>query len=153
MRLAPGTQYRISKRGLVLATPNGETILFEHPDAATLPALLAANPSQADLESALGPALQPGVISDLVDLNILASNGSDAVPVSNRPGVALTRSGIMIPGIAAPGRWLDTNLVPALVHPIGKVVLLTTVVAGAAALMAGRPDVPAASDAPRWKRC
>ena len=35
--------------------------------------------------------------SALADLNILASNGSDAVPVSNRPGVALTRSGIMIP--------------------------------------------------------
>jgi hypothetical protein len=31
VRLAPDTQYRVSKRGLVLAGAGGDTVLFDHP--------------------------------------------------------------------------------------------------------------------------
>ena len=44
VRLARDAQYRMSKRGLVLAGESGETVLFEHPRAAELAELLAEPP-------------------------------------------------------------------------------------------------------------
>jgi hypothetical protein len=153
VRLATHAHYRVSKRGLVLAGATGETVLFEHPRADVLPDFLAEDLDRTELEARLGPPLDPDVIADLVALNIL----TDSPPAGpNDPGEApprskrftLSRSGLMITGIATPARVLNHYLVPVLLHPIGKLLIGATVIAGATALIVGRPDLPWVSTSP-----
>lgn len=154
VRLAADAHYRVSKRGVVLAGSTGETVLFEHPRAAALPDLLTEDLEPADLETRLGPPLDDDVIADLITMNILTDTPPDAstgdAPTSTPRGrrFSLNRNGLMIDGIATPATWLDRHLVPALLNPIGKIVIVAVVVAGVAALVIGRPDLPWVSDSP-----
>jgi hypothetical protein len=150
VRLSPGAEYRISKRGLVIAGRTGETVLFEHPRADALPALLAANPGRQDLEEQLGPPLDRTVIADLIELEILTdAEGEEALAtVSKTRRCNLTRSGLTFTGVATPARWLDTYFVPLLLHPVGRIAACAVLIAGAVAFIAGRPDLPAVTARP-----
>lgn len=152
--LAPDINYRVSKRGLVLACANGDTVLFEHPRAGDLPTLLASDPDAGKLKNELGPPLDPTVIDDLVKLGILTeSRGSSRRQHSASPGrerrLTISRSGLMIKGIATPSAWLNRFLVPVLAHPAGLTVIALILAAGGVAFTAGRPDsLPSVSDSP-----
>jgi hypothetical protein len=149
VRLAPDAQYRVSKRGLVLAGAGGDTVLFEHPHAATLPELLATDPDPAEIADQLGPPLQPDLIDELVAMGILTAAGPAPGTATDRARrVTLGRAGLMIAGIDKPARWLNNHLVPAITHPAGIAALCAVLIGGIAALVAGRPDLPPVSDTP-----
>lgn len=149
VRLAPDARYRISKRGLVLAGETGETVLFEHPRAADLPDLLGDDPTSAVLVSRLGPPLDDTVVDDLLDLGILTDRARPQRNPSRHRSVSVTRSGLLIRGIATPARLLDRYLVPVLLHPAGAVAIAAVVLSGVVALLTGRPTgLPAVSSAP-----
>jgi putative peptide zinc metalloprotease protein len=141
LQFAPGVIYRTSKRGLVIANRHGETVLFEHPRAAGLPTLLAVTPTPAELARRLGPPLEPGVINDLLAAEFLieASDSPVAAAPARSPAVALSRSGVMLTGIAGPSRWLDRYLAPVVTSWLGRCLLLLVVAAGAGCLAAGPP--------------
>jgi putative peptide zinc metalloprotease protein len=88
--------------------------------------LLAVTPAPDELARRLGPPLEPGVIDELLAAEFLveASDGPAAAAPARSPAVALSRSGLMLAGIAGPSRWRDRYLV---------------VVAGAGCLAAGPP--------------
>ncbi|AKK29450.1 hypothetical protein AB431_25360 [Mycobacterium sp. EPa45] len=135
----------------MLAGGNGDTVLLEHPRAGELPAILADDPDPAQLEHRLGPPTHPGLVPELISRGML-TDGSVTATRSDTDGAAsrwsVTRSGLMIGGVERPARWLDRHLLPLLLHPVGRVVVVAIIVGGVAALLAGRPDVPAASDQP-----
>jgi putative peptide zinc metalloprotease protein len=141
LRFAPGVIHRASKRGLVIANRHGETVLFEHPRAAGLPMLLAVTPTPDELARRLGPPLEPGVISDLLAAEFLieASDSPVAAAPARPPAVTLSRSGLMLAGIAGPARWLDRYLAPVVTSRPGRYLLLLMVAAGAGCLAAGPP--------------
>ena len=141
LQFAPGVIYRTSKRGLVIANRHGETVLFEHPRAAGLPMLLAVTPTPDELARRLGPPLEPGVIDDLMAAEFLiqASDSPVAAAPARSPAVTLSRSGLMLAGIAGPSRWLDRYLTPVVTSRLGRCLLLLTAAAGAGCLAAGPP--------------
>ena len=141
LRFAPGVIHRTSKRGLVIANRHGETVLFEHPRAAELPMLLAVTPTPDELARRLGPPLEPGVIDELLAAEFLieASDGSIAAAPPRSPAVTLSRSGLMLTGIAGPSRWLDRYLAPVVTSRPGRCLLLLMAAAGAGCLAAGPP--------------
>jgi len=141
LRFAPGVIHRTSKRGLVIANRHGETVLFEHPRAAELPMLLAVTPTPDELARRLGPPLEPGVIDELLAAEFLieASDGLIAAAPPRSPAVTLSRSGLMLTGIAGPSRWLDRYLAPVVTSRAGRCLLLLVVAAGAGCLVAGPP--------------
>jgi len=141
LRFAPGVIHRTSKRGLVIANRHGETVLFEHPRAAELPMLLAVALTPGELARRLGPPLEPGVIDELLAAEFLieASDGPAAAAPARSPAVTLSRSGLMLTGIAGPSRWLDRYLAPIVTSRLGRCLLLFVVVAGACCLAAGPP--------------
>ena len=141
LRFAPGVIHRTSKRGLVIANRHGETVLFEHPRAAGLPMLLALTPTPDELAARLGPPLEPGVISELLAAEFLiqAQGSPIAATPPRSPAVTLSRSGLMLTGIAGPSRWLDRTLAPAVTSRLGRCLLLLMVIAGAGCLAAGPP--------------
>ncbi|MCV7169254.1 hypothetical protein H7I41_04855 [Mycobacterium manitobense] len=134
----------------MIAEPSGQTVLFEHPRAAQLPQFLSDDPTPADLAIRLGPPLDATVVSDLVELGILVTDdtrrSTDDAPRSR--AVQWTRSGLMIPGIAAPARVLNRVLTPFVNSIAGKATLAAIMVAGVLSLLAGRPDVPPVSTQP-----
>jgi hypothetical protein len=141
LQFAPGVIHRVSKRGLVIANRHGETVLFEHPRAAGLPMLLAVTPAPDELARRLGPPLEPGVIGDLLAAGFLieASDSLVAAASARSPAVTLSRSGVMLAGIADPSRWLDRYLAPVVTSRLGRCLLLLTVAAGVGCLAAGPP--------------
>lgn len=141
LQFAPGVIHRASKRGLVIANRHGETVLFEHPRAAGLPMLLAVTPTPDELVRRLGPPLEPGVIGDLLAAEFLiqASDGPMDSPPARSPAVTLSRSGLMLTGIAGPSRWLDRYLAPVVTSRLGRCLLILMVAAGAGCLAAGPP--------------
>lgn len=150
VRLAEDVDYRVSKRGLVLAEPSGQTVLFEHPRAAQLPQFLSDDPTPADLADRLGPPLDATVVSDLVELGILSDKDVQR-PIGDARrsrAVQWTRSGLMIPGIAAPARVLNRVFTPFVMSTAGKAALAAVMVAGVMSLLAGRPNVPPVSENP-----
>lgn len=150
VRMAADAKFRVSKRGLVLAGGDGETVLFEHPKAGEFPTLLAADPEADVLREQLGPPLDDTVIDDLIAMGILTDSHDDADPVgvSRARAVRLTRSGLMIPGIATPARWMHRLLAPVVLSLFGRLAIVAVVVAGIVFLLAGHPDVPPVSGQP-----
>lgn len=142
LRFAPGVIHRTSKRGLVIANRHGETVLFEHPRAAGLPMLLAVTPTPDELAQRLGPPLGPGVIGELLAAEFLseASDSPIAAAPARSPAVTLSRSGLMLTGIAGPSRWLDRYLAPVVTSRLGRCLLLLLVVAGTCCVAAGPPS-------------
>jgi putative peptide zinc metalloprotease protein len=106
-----------------------------------LPLLLADTPTPAELAQRLGPPLEPGVISDLqaAEFLIEASDSPVAAAPARPPAVTLSRSGVMLTGIAGPSRWLDRYLAPVVTSRLGRCLLLLTAAAGAGCLAAGPP--------------
>jgi putative peptide zinc metalloprotease protein len=141
LQFAPGVIHRASKRGLVIANRHGETVLFEHPRAAALPMLLAVTPAPDELAERLGPPLEPDVIDELLAAEFLTeiSDGSMAVAPKRSPAVTLSRSGLILTGIAGPSRWLDRYVAPVVASRPGRCLLLLLVATGACYLAAGPP--------------
>jgi putative peptide zinc metalloprotease protein len=151
VRLHPDAAWRSSKRGVVLAAPQAGTVLFEHPRAHELLECLRDDPPQPLLEQRLrerlGPPLQDDLVEILIEEEVLVDGD---VPEASRHDRAIhfTRSGVLFPGIAAPSQWLDRWLVPVVLSAAGRLLVVLLVVAGAAAFVAGRPDLPPVSDNP-----
>ena len=140
LRFAPGVIHRTSKRGLVIADPNGDTVLFEHPNAGDLPALLDHRPTPAELTARLGPPLQPSLIDDLLAAGILTdAEAHHATAPAIRPRLVLDRSGILFPGIEHPSRWIHRHVVPTISSLPGRITLIALVAAGIVTLIAGHP--------------
>jgi hypothetical protein len=53
--------------------------------------------------------------------------------------VTLSRSGLMVTGIAGPATWLHRHVLPLLLSWPGRVLLAAVVAAGVVSLLAGRP--------------
>lgn len=103
--------------------------------------LLAPTPAPDELARRLGPPLEPGVIDELLaaEFFVEASEGPAAAAPARSPAVTLSRSGLMLTGIAGPSRWLDRYLAPVVTSRLGRCLLLLVVVAGAGCLAAGPP--------------
>ncbi len=148
VRLHPDVTWRVSRRGLVLASPGCGSVLFEHPRSADLVDLLAADPSPEQLRAQLGPPLDDDLVEVLLQVGILTAERGEGSAARRPRGVELSATGIAFPGVARPARWLARHLVPALASRAGRVALVLVLGAGVAALLAGRPDLPEASSAP-----
>ncbi|MCW2616065.1 MAG: putative peptide zinc metalloprotease protein [Frankiales bacterium] len=150
MRFAPDLEWRASKRGLLLAGPTLDALLLDHPRAACLPDLLRDDPDAQELATRLGDPDAPRLVAELTAAGVLVPS-QDTPPtraaVPHR-AVVLTRSGAEVDGIATPARWLDRHVVPLLLSPPGRAVLLAVLLAGAVALLRGRPAGPHVSDTP-----
>ena len=146
LQLAPDVIYRASKRGLVIADPTGETVLFEHPRAVQLPTILHDRPTPEELTARLGPPLQAGLIQDLLAAGIL-TNGDPAPNLSpaTRP-VRWDRSGLQFPGIATPSRWIHRHLLRAIRTWPGRITIGGLVTAGVACLAAGPTTTATTTD-------
>lgn len=151
VRLHPDAAWRSSKRGVVLASPQAGTVLFEHPRAHELLECLADDPPaevlQQRLRERLGPPLQDDLVEVLIAERVLV-DGEAPDPGPDERAVQFTRSGVLFPGIAAPSRWLDRWLVPVILSAAGRLLIALVVVAGAASFVVGRPDLPPVSHHP-----
>lgn len=147
----PRTEYRVSKRGLLIADSSGDTVLVEHPASSRLPSFLADDPSPEELTRRLGPPDGTELVDELVRMGILIhpTPGQDvkANPKASGP-VSLSRSGIMITGIGTPAAWINRHLLPALLSVPGRIIIGVVVAAGILALLIGRPDIPTVSNTP-----
>ena len=125
--------------------------------------LPAVTPTRDELAQRLGPPLEPGVIDELLAAEFLieAPDRSIAAAPARSPAVTLSRSGLMLAGIAGPSRWLDRYLAPVVTSRLGRCLLLLVVVAGDGCLAAGssrahqrEPDIaPHGSQERRSRRC
>ena len=147
VHLHPDVAWRRSKRGLVLASPACGSLLFEHPRSAALVDLLADDPDPSRLRAELGPPLPDDFVDVLLRLDVLTEGGTASADQRRPHGVEVTASGILLPGVGGPARWL-ARLVPGVSSRAGRVALGTVVVAGVAAMLAGRPDLPSVSAHP-----
>jgi len=147
VHLHPDVAWRRSKRGLVLASPACGSLLFEHPRSAALVDLLADDPDPSRLRAELGPPLPDDFVDVLLRLDVLTEGGTASADQRRPHGVEVTASGILLPGVGGPARWL-ARLVPGVTSRAGRVALGTVVVAGVAAMLAGRPDLPSVSAHP-----
>lgn len=147
----PSTEYRVSKRGLLIADSSGDTVLVEHPASSQLPSLLADDPSPEELARRLGPPRGAELVDELVRMGILVHPtpglNAEANLRDSRP-VSLSRSGLMIAGIGIPAIWINRHLLPALLTLPGRITIGVVVAAGVVALLIGRPDIPTVSDTP-----
>ena len=151
VRLHPDAAWRSSKRGVVLSAPQAGTVLFEHPRAHELLECLSDDPPQPLLEQRLrerlGPPLQDDLVEILIEEEVLVDGEVPDAGRDNR-AIQFTRSGVLFPGIAAPSRWLDRWVAPVVLSAAGRLLVAVLVVAGAAAFVVGRPDLPPVSDNP-----
>ncbi|GAA0813025.1 hypothetical protein [Spirilliplanes yamanashiensis] len=148
MRFATDVEWRVSRRGLVIAAPDGDTVLLEHPRAADLPDLLVDDPGPGELGDRLGAPNGPGLVSEMTELGILRDPAAPSPVAAAPPRVAVTRSGIEIAGIDRPAQWCARRVVPLLATWPARVLLGALVVAGAWSLLAGRPAGPQVSAHP-----
>ena len=149
LQLASEIVFRASKRGLVIADPTGETLLFEHPRAHQLPALLHDFPTPEELTARLGPPLQAGFIEDLLAAGILTNadiTHEPHTPTTRR--LRVDRSGVQFPGIATPSSWIHRRISPVIGSWPGRIALGVLLVAGIACFAAGSPSTQAATAHP-----
>ena len=150
-----GACWRVSRRGLLVAPPDGDAVLLTHPKAADLPPLLQRGATRDELVGVLGEPDGARLVEGMLEAGIVNARdssvgepGSAAPRRGHRPRVVLTRSGLEIDGIDGLARWLDRHLVPALGAPFGRVLLTLVVIAGTVALLSGPPDGPLVSPRP-----
>jgi hypothetical protein len=150
VQFANEVSWRVSRRGLVLAAPGGDTVLLDHPHAADLPALLTDDPSAAELAARLGPPNAAPLVAQMAEAGILATGPAPrhALPPPAPPVVRVTRSGIEVAGIDRPAQWVARRIVPVLGTWPARAVLAVVVAAGCWSLLQGRPDRPAVSSHP-----
>ncbi|ROP28068.1 zinc metalloprotease [Couchioplanes caeruleus] len=148
MQFAPEVAWRVSRRGLVIAGTDGEAALLEHPRAAELPGLLAADPSPAELAERLGDPDGTRLVAEMTEIGILRDPTVEAPPAAPPRRVTVTRSGVEVTGIDRPAQWFARRVVPSLLSWPGRLLIGAVVVAGTWSLLTGRPDGPAVSARP-----
>ena len=125
--------------------------LVEHSDAAALPDLIDKAQSVDKLAASLGgSATDRELALDLVAERILidpdAPPSTALTPPTRR--VMFTRSGVEFSGIAPVARAVHGIVMPILMSWAGRIAIGLLVVAGAAALIAGRSAGPQVTDHP-----
>jgi hypothetical protein len=153
MRFAESVVWRVSKRGLVLADPSGDTFLLEHPAAGTLPNYLADNRTAADVSAHLGGTPQDAaLVADLIDAGILRDSDQPAPQTSTNTArstsVRFTRSGLEITGIDRIARIVHRFTMPVFTSIAGRAALAAILLGGLWSLIIGRPDAPQVSGRP-----
>ena len=151
MQLAPAVRSRDTKRGLLIATPAGDTLLLECDEPAGLLEFLDRNPSAEQLADRIGGAEGPSTVEELLDMGILVDGSEPVIAIGSgeKPRTwALTRSGLEIGGIERPARWLHRRVIPIIGSTVGKLAVAVIVVGGLISLIAGRPPGPAVSSSP-----
>ena len=148
VQFAPEVEWRVSKRGLVVAGADGEAALLEHPRAAELPDLLAADPSATLLAEQLGDPSGTRLVAEMTEIGILRDPSVEAPPAAPSGRVAVTRSGLEVAGIDRPAQWCARRVVPLVVSRPGRVLIGAVVVGGVWSLLMGRPDGPTVSARP-----
>jgi hypothetical protein len=148
VQFAPEVEWRVSKRGLVIAGADGEAALLEHSRAAELPALLTADPSATELAEQLGVPSGTQLVAEMTEIGILCDPTVEAPPATPRERVTVTRFGVEVTGIDRPAQWFARRVVPPLVSWPGRVLIGAVVVAGICSLLMGRPDGPTVSARP-----
>lgn len=147
MEFAPGVRWRASKRGLVVASPAGETLLLEHASAADLPALLDGNPSRDQVSAHLAPD-GDRLVDGLLEAGVLSRDlPSESAPARERR-VVLSRSGIEFSGIDRHAAAVHRLVMPLLGTRVVQGLLVLFVLCGAVALAAGPPGGPRVSPTP-----
>jgi len=142
MKFASDVTWRASQRGLVVCGPGGEPLLVEHSRAAHLPELLG----DASDSDTLAVMFVDDLISEhiLIDPEALTPHPA-AEPVRR---VVFTRSGIEFTGIDSVARVAHRIAMPVLLSWTGRIAIGLLVVAGAIALLVGRPSGPQVSQHP-----
>ena len=151
VQFADGALWRVSKRGLVIGTPDGDTVLLEHPRAHQLPALLPELGCVAELVHSMGAPIDPHLGEQLLALGVLVEPGESTRADNRTPrqrAVTWSRSGVMFTGIARPSRWIDRHMVPALLSWPGRLMLAAVIAGGAVCLSLGDPFRPATRNSP-----
>lgn len=148
VQFAPEVEWRVSKRGLVVAGADGTAALLEHPRAAELPDLLAAGPSATELAEQLGDPSGTQLVAEMTEVGILRDPTVEAPPATPPVRVTVTRFGVEVTGIDRPAQWFARRVVPLLASWPGRVLIGAVVVAGVWSLLMGRPDGPTVSARP-----
>ena len=151
MEFNTGVTWRASQRGLVVCAPDGETLLVEHARAAALPDLIDEARSIDELAAALGASEKDRRLAlDLVAEHILVDPEAPPREPSTEPvrRVVFTRSGVEFTGIAPVARAVHKVVMPILMSWTGRIAIGLLIVAGAVALIAGRPEGPQVTDHP-----
>lgn len=146
-----GATWRVSKRGLVVCSPGGAPLLIAHDRAADLPAFVSDAGTVGDLVARLGDTdADRQLVDDLIDEHVLSDSATTtATPAdSTRKRVTFSRSGIEFTGIDAVARATHRVVMPVLQSWLGRIALSALVIAGAIALIVGRPDGPQVSAHP-----
>ena len=143
--------WRASQRGLVVCAPGGETLLVEHARAAALPDLIDEARSIDELAAALGASEKDRRLAlDLVAEHILVDPDAPPREPSTEPArrVVFTRSGVEFTGIAPVARAVHRVVMPIVLSWAGRIAIGLLIVAGAVALIAGRPAGPQVTEHP-----
>lgn len=147
MQLDPAVRSRDTKRGLLIATPAGDTLLLECAAPTGLAEFLGRDSSATELASRIGGPEATATVDELRQMGILvdasepaAGSGPETLPEKSRNWV-LTRSGLEINGIERPARWLHRRVVPVVGSTFGKALIAAIVAGGLISLIAGRPGV------------
>lgn len=151
MQFAPEVRWRVSKRGLVLAAPDGETFLLEHPAATRLPRLVGEADDADELAATLGPPNGQRLVEELTEVGVLpggALRPKRGARHRRPPRFALTRSGIEVAGIDRLAARTAPVLVPLLNRWPTRIGLVLVVTAGVFALLQGTPPGPQVTSQP-----
>ncbi|WP_407651432.1 zinc metalloprotease [Actinoplanes sandaracinus] len=148
MQFALGVEWRVSKRGLVIAGVDGDAMLLEHPRAAVLPGLLAANPNATELAERLGGPNSTRLVEEMTQAGILRDPAVEAPSAATPRRVTVTRSGVEVTGIDRPAQWCARHVLPLLVSWPGRILIGAVVVSGIWSLLMGRPAGPTVSARP-----
>jgi len=151
MEFNTNVTWRASQRGLVVCAPGGETLLVEHTRAAALPDLIDEARSIDELAAALGASEKDRRLAlDLVAEHILVDPDAPAREPSTEPArrVVFSRSGVEFTGIAPVARAVHRVVMPILLSWAGRIAIGLLIVAGAVALIAGRPAGPQVTEHP-----
>lgn len=148
VQFAPGVQWRVSKRGLVIAGVDGDAMLLQHPRAAVLPGLLAADPNATELAQRLGDPNGTRLVEEMTQAGILCDPAVEAPSTAPPRRVTVTRSGVEVTGIDRPAQWCARHVLPLLVSWPGRILIGAVVVAGIWSLVMGRPAGPTVSARP-----
>jgi hypothetical protein len=145
MQFTSEVEWRVSRRGLVVAGPGGDAVLVDHPRAGELPRFLADDPAADVLAARLGPPNAAPLVAEMAEAGFL--DGRPEPRHLRVPRVVVTRSGIEIAGIDRPARWIARHVLPVLATWPARIALALIVAAGVWSLFRGRPG-PAVSAHP-----
>jgi hypothetical protein len=151
MQLAPDINSRTTKRGLLIATPFGDTLLLQCAQPSGLVEFLHQDPSAEALAHRIGGPDAENTVLELQEMGILVDS-QNAGPHGPSRGEQsrtwqLTRSGLEFAGIERPARWIQRRILPMINSVVGRIATATIIVLGLLSFFAGRPG-PAVSSSP-----